>query len=373
MGIQDRDYTRSRSYVDRSGSGGGGGFGGGLTPVVKWLVIVNAVVFVAQILTFHDIHVMPAEFKAQLDRVRAQIRDQLPADPNAPIPEEVRQQLEKLDKLEESMVEVQRVSFVQEWFALDVSEVLHGQIWRLITHAFCHDTQNVWHILFNMAGLWWFGPALEAMRGPREFLLFYLGAALAGALAFVGMDLITGARGSAIGASGAVMGVVTLYAYHFPSAVILLFWVLPLQMRYAVFVWAAIDLYPVLLEFNHRSVGDNVGHIAHLGGMAFAFVYARLGWRLSELADPIVGRIEACSQARPRRRTNRNLRVFDPEAEPTGPRLMQPEEPDEERFREELDEVLRKMHEVGRAGLTPAEIAILDQASVRLARKRRPE
>ena len=54
MGIQDRDYTRSRSYVDRSGSGGGGGFGGGLTPVVKWLVIANAVVFVARIFTFHD-------------------------------------------------------------------------------------------------------------------------------------------------------------------------------------------------------------------------------------------------------------------------------------------------------------------------------
>ena len=251
--------------------------------------------------------------------------------------------------------------------------MLHGQVWRLVTHAFCHDTNTPWHIIFNMLGLWWWGPALESMRGSREFLLFYLGSLLAGALTLVGLDLLTGDRIPAIGASAAVMGVVTLYAYHFPNSVIYIFWVLPLEMRYAVILWALIDLHPVLLELTGQGFSDGVGHAAHLGGMAFGFLYARLGWHLSTLAEPISGLVASWSTRQPRRRSNRNLRVFDPDAEPVGPRLLQPDEPDDDRLRDELDEVLRKMHEVGRAGLTPAELAILDQASARLARKRRPE
>ena len=370
MGIQDRDYTRSsRGY-------GGGGFGiSGMTPVVKWLLIANGVVFLAQIFSFHT--VTPAPDRAELEEIQARIAEHEQKDPEAPIPaEDLRRMNELLQRAAEQAMFPARVSYVQEWFALDVNKVLHGQVWRLVTHAFCHDPLSLLHILFNMIGLWWFGPALESMRGSREFLLFYFGSLLAGAFALVGLDLITGVRGSAIGASAAVMGVVTLYAYHFPSSIIYIFWVIPLEMRYAVILWALIDVHPVLLQLTGHPFSDGVAHVAHLGGMAFAFLYAIRGWHLSTLAEPISERIASWSVRRPQRRSNRNLRVFDPDAEPVGPRLMQPDEPgepDDDRLRDELDEVLRKMHEVGRAGLTPAELAILDQASVRLARKRRPE
>ena len=200
MGIQDRDYTRSRSYV-------GSGWSGiaDITPVVKWLVIANAIVFLAQILSFHN--ASPAEVQAELEKRQAQIREQFhldPANPEAPIPEEAREEMDQAaERFLQQMMHSSRFSYVQEWFALDVDKVLHGQVWRLVTHAFCHDTNTPWHILFNMVGLWWFGPTLESMRGSREFLLFYFGALLAGAFALVGLDLITGVRGSAIGASAA--------------------------------------------------------------------------------------------------------------------------------------------------------------------------
>src|SRR5262249_17535402 len=47
------------------------------------------------------------------------------------------------------------------FFILDVDAVMHGQVWRLLTYAFLHDTISPWHIVFNMLFLWWFGTDVE--------------------------------------------------------------------------------------------------------------------------------------------------------------------------------------------------------------------
>src|SRR4051812_34278461 len=46
---------------------------------------------------------------------------------------------------------------------LDVKEVLHGEVWRLLTYAFLHDTTHIMHIVFNMLFLWWFGKEMEEL------------------------------------------------------------------------------------------------------------------------------------------------------------------------------------------------------------------
>ena len=371
MGWQDRDYNRNSRSSAAFWTGSDG-----VTPVVKWILIANVVVFLGQVFTNRNPN---QELRDRGQRIHAELR-QIEANPDKPVPPEVQRRIQdELAQLNEDAQDLEKMrthSVLQNWCELDFDKILHGQVWRLVTHAFCHDVGSIWHIVFNMLGLWWWGPPLERLRGSREFLLFYFACLLAGAFAYLGLELVTGSRVPAIGASAAVMGVVTLYAYWYPSAVIYVFWVIPLQMRYAVFLWALIDLHPVLMELSGRgSIGDGVGHAAHLGGMAFAFLYARGGWQLSTLAEPLAHRIQSWTAPRPRRRSSRNLRVFDPEAEPTGPRLMQTDDDDrhDDRREEELDEVLRKMHEVGRAGLTPAELAILEEASARLARKRRPD
>jgi membrane associated rhomboid family serine protease len=372
MGWQDRDYNRNSRSSAAFWTGSDG-----VTPVVKWILIANIVVFVSQILFNRD----PAqENRQRAQRIFAELR-QVQAEPNDPAQAEALRRLRvELAQIQQDLDdgETSRYSVVTKWCELDVDKVLHGQVWRLVTHAFCHDTVSPFHIIFNMLGLWWWGPPLERLRGSREFLLFYFACLLSGAFAYVGLELITGARSVAVGASAAVMGVVALYAYYYPTAVIYIFWVIPLEMRYAVIVWALIDLHPVLMQLSGRSfLSDGVGHSAHLGGMAFAFLYAWRDWHLSTLAEPLARLVQTWTAPRPRRRSNRNLRVFDPEAEPTGPRLMQPDDDDRRDRRdsreEELDEVLRRMHEVGRAGLSPAELAILEEASARLAKKRRPE
>src|SRR5205085_5681778 len=55
---------------------------------------------------------------------------------------------------------------VTEHLALTKDQVLHGQVWRLLTYAFLHG--DFWHILFNMLFLWWFGTDIEDLYGPRE-------------------------------------------------------------------------------------------------------------------------------------------------------------------------------------------------------------
>ena len=105
---------------------------------------------------------------------------------------------------------------VTDIFILDPAKVMGGQVWRLLTYAFLHEPNTLWHILFNMLFLWWFGSDLERMYGPKEFLAFYLGAAFVGGLAGVGFYLLSHDPTPGLGASGAVTALLVLFAFHFP-------------------------------------------------------------------------------------------------------------------------------------------------------------
>src|SRR5690606_24668473 len=94
--------------------------------------------------------------------------------------------------------------------------VFRLQIWRLVTYGFCHSPGDVLHIVFNMLLLFWFGRELESMYGSKEFLRFYLAGIVVSGLAFIGLAFITGIKNPSIGASGAVMAVVVLFAIYHP-------------------------------------------------------------------------------------------------------------------------------------------------------------
>ncbi len=59
------------------------------------------------------------------------------------------------------------------------------QIWRYITFQFLHDIHSIWHILFNMLGLYFLGTPLESYLGTRKFLIFYLSCGALGGVAYV--------------------------------------------------------------------------------------------------------------------------------------------------------------------------------------------
>ena len=135
--------------------------------------------------------------------------------------------------------------------------------YQLVTHMFAHDPSNFFHILFNMYALWMFGSVLERVWGPKKFLIFYLACGIAAAVA----QMLTGT--AAIGASGAVMGLLAAFAYLFPNTQ---FYILPfpfpIKAKYLVAIYAAIDLFGGL----HPGAADNIAHFAHLGGMVMGFI-----------------------------------------------------------------------------------------------------
>src|SRR2546423_14507237 len=108
-------------------------------------------------------------------------------------------------------------------FKIDTARILHGEVWRLLTGAFLHSFG--WqHIVFNMLIVWWAGSEVEAIYGPREFLAFYLSAAVLSSAAYVGWDVVFGTgHSTALGASGAATAVLMLVALHYPNRTIYFF------------------------------------------------------------------------------------------------------------------------------------------------------
>ncbi len=337
MGLYDRDYYRA------------GVTGQEIPPVCKWLIIATVVVFLLQIFITRPMR--PEDLRWPY------------GPPIAPGPDSGERPAPDTDQDEPhrdmpDLALLPRVSLVEEWLQLDPNEVLrHGQVWRLVTCAFCHDRFGVWHILINMLFLYWFGRMLEPLYGSREFLLFYLAAAVVSSLSYIGLDLFTHESAPAIGASGAVMAVVVLYAIHHPRERIYVFMMIPVEIRWLVLLYVVYDLHPVLLALSGSPVQTGVAHAAHLGGAAFGFVYWRHHLRLEDWLD----RVRQWRKLRPLRLRPR-LRVYRPS-----------EPPSEAAPREDLeglvDKILAKIHEEGQSSLTEVERELLRMAGERYRKR----
>lgn len=243
------------------------------------------------------------------------------------------------------------------WLTPD--QVLHGQVWRLLTYAFLHD--GIWHIFWNMLFLWWFGRELEDLYGSLEFLTFYLTAALVGGVVYVLGAFGPGDQQAAcLGASGAVTAVLVLFACHFPTRTILIWFVLPVPIWAFVVFQVAQDTY----QFFSREQ-TVVAVSVHLGGAVFGFLYNKLQWRLTRISSGLTKWL--------RQRSRPRLKVYREEppqpvsvtAAPSGG----PSELDEH-LEAKLDAVLEKVARSGQASLTEGERQILVRASEVYKRRR---
>ena len=138
--------------------------------------------------------------------------------------------------------------------------------YQIATHMFTHGF--LLHILFNMLALWMFGRELENRWGPKRFLFFYLVCGVGAAFAHLGVEYVTGTGAPAIGASGAVMGVLAAFGYLFPNTQLFIMPIpIPIKAKWAVLGYVAIDLFSGV-----TGRGDNVAHFAHLGGALTGFI-----------------------------------------------------------------------------------------------------
>ena len=355
MGLENRDYLRdeARRYGDGGGYSGGGYSTSSDAPMCRRILIVTIVVFVLQMIATRQW--TREELEARRQQQITQLR-QL-AEDNKDARDVVQQQIDELTHMQldaRNLGLPRMASPVTEWLRMETPKVFSGQIWRLVTYAFCHSQQDILHILFNMLFLWWFGQRLEQMYGSREFLTFYLSAAFIAGVSYVLLDLVTGDPHPMVGASGSIMAIVTLFALHFPTQVIYIFFVIPVQIRWVVVFYAAYDAYPVLLALGGNGVpGDNIAHAAHLGGLAFGYWYGKRQFRLW----PMVGQLQMWW-----RRKRSGLKVV-------GAGNSQPSR-SSQKLADDMDRILKKISEEGEASLTSAERKTLERASRELRERR---
>lgn len=144
-------------------------------------------------------------------------------------------------------------------------------VWQLVTYLFLHDPGGFSHILFNMLALWMFGMDIERAWGTRRFLKFYFLCGVGAGLCVVVLNLLFGnPYARTIGASGAIYGLLLAFAMLWPDRQILFNFLIPIKAKYYAMIIGAITFLSAL-----AAPGGPVSHIAHLGGMIFAWFYVR--------------------------------------------------------------------------------------------------
>ncbi len=158
----------------------------------------------------------------------------------------------------------------------------HGEWYRGISSGFVHG--DGMHLFINMLTLFFFGPTLEAALGTVPFLGIYFGSLIAGS-AWTWMEHFRDLNYRAVGASGAIAGLVSAYAMFAPMAMFL-FPPVPAIVYAIGFVgwsaWAAAS-----------NVRDGIGHAAHLGGALAGIAIVCILWPYipQRMVDEIVAAV----------------------------------------------------------------------------------
>ncbi len=225
------------------------------------------------------------------------------------------------------------------------------QPWSLVTYQFMHH--NLLHILFNMLWLYWMGRIFVEFLSQRRLLGVYITGGIAGAALYIVFYNIFPLfsqvvdHAYAIGASASVLAITVAVATLVPDYTIFLLFLGPVRMKYIALVTIAIDLISIS--------GSNAGgHIAHLGGALFGFLYIRqlrggrdmVGW-----VGTVTDRVQGLFRRQPRMRVSYR-RSEDP---------SKPASADQET----IDRILDKISRAGYGSLTKEEKDILFRASNR--------
>lgn len=162
------------------------------------------------------------------------------------------------------------------YLAMIPSFVLNGYLWQLFTYMFVHGSFN--HLLFNMLSLFIFGSMVEKRVGSKEFLLFYLLTGLFGGIASFVSYYLAGTNVILVGASGAIYGVMLMFAVFYPYSVIFVFGFIPVRAPILVILYAIIEL-----SSHVFGRGGNVAHLTHLSGLVFGYLYCRIRMRINPI------------------------------------------------------------------------------------------
>jgi membrane associated rhomboid family serine protease len=163
---------------------------------------------------------------------------------------------------------------ILNYFAIPANiNVLLSKPWTLLTYMFLHT--EFFHILFNMLWLYWFGVIFVQYLSQRQLLGTYIFGGIAGALLYVAafnlFPVFEIARESAIalGASASVLAIVVAISFYVPEYTIHLLLIGPVKIKY-------IAIFTVILDVFMISSSNSGGHLAHLGGALWGFLWIKM-------------------------------------------------------------------------------------------------
>jgi rhomboid family protein len=228
------------------------------------------------------------------------------------------------------------------------------EVWRLITFQFLHDDRSIMHLLFNMFGMWVFGPMVERYLGRKKYLAYYLVCGLAGGILFTILTVVgalpNGVHSQLIGASAGVFGVIVACAYVSPNSVIqLLFPPIPLKMRTFAYGYVGIALFSLLSGSQNAG-----GQAAHVGGAIAGYFFIRKSHLLTDFFDILGDSRSSKSGSKPRSKKPRKAQhgaAYRSASTPSGP------------SQSEIDKILDKVSQKGLASLSEKEKRTLAEAS----------
>lgn len=316
MGLADRHYHRDDAGFDR----GSGPMNWRLWSVTTWLIVICTAVFVLDTFLPQRPVVMQTRInesfapevvrEARPDQAVVMQRDRhgRPATGQRPL-------VRRGPDGQPQVVGVQELRWMPFLQAHLHFSTLKGffqvEFWRLLGFQFLHTHDTIMHLLFNMMGLFFFGPLVERELGSKRYLAFYLLCGIAGALFYtllnvggIAVQMITGdprpvtfllfsdISTPLIGASAGVFGVLIAGARLAPNATVHLFMLIP--VRFGTLAWVLIGIEVFMLLTGARNAG---GHAAHLGGAAAGFYFIRNPHHLHDFFD-ILGRMDPSSRSR---------------------------------------------------------------------------
>jgi len=378
MGLADRDYARGGGVRRGApfGGGGGGGRGGfgrpGMLSINAWIILINIAVFMLDVglnRFGRPVSITTVQVVEDFRGTAAESQDLfVPLNPGRPqlgvergadgsprvataaergraggvlvrliVSSEGPQQLVgyRLYRVMHPLESFGHFSTYQGFFRLEV--------WRLVTFQFLHSHDNIWHIAFNMFGLFVFGGIVEQYLGRRRYLAFYLMCGIGGGLAYLLLNLVgllglplPGALDVAIttpliGASAGVFGVIVASAYVAPNTVVqLLFPPIPLKLKWLAYGYVGLAAFNLFIARGANQGGD----AAHLGGAIAGWYFIRNSHLLRDFFDVF-------NDSRKSKRAK-------------GPRAPR---------QDEIDRILAKVSSSGLQSLTPAEKRTLSRAN----------
>jgi len=257
--------------------------------------------------------------------------------------------------------------YFTQYFALQHIQTGDFYPWQLLTYQFMHG--GIGHLFWNMFALWMFGVELENVWGTRRFAIFYLLSGMGAGIVQLATSLLPEAQlVPTVGASGAIFGVLLAFGLTFPDRPIMMFPIFfPIPAKIFVMIYGGIDLLQGILSPN-----SGVAHFAHLGGAFFGYMLLKHGddLRIFSFFESILSRFSGNEKRIHRKKVQQNVYSLYEEhsisQESTGKGSGYCISNGDEIPQEEIDRILDKISTSGYKSLTDREKKILYEVSKKI-------